>query len=214
MAGRFVKAASSSSLPVTLFLFGIWSVAPGGDVARAQAAEADHRDFEIERTIRGAPLLRTSLDLSWQGLGGAINGFRVEGALDLRTIFRLGVDVTRLHECKSDCVTLVTLESVRGLVRVPLDRLHLAMGGGWTWRRTLNPASGPASYLAVGYRPMRLLSLDFASEDSFVNRRLDRTVDLGVSVGRDPIRVRAGYRWLSIGVEDLSGLTFGLGVQF
>ena len=200
--------------PVALFLFVVSLGVARAGIATAQTVESNQRVFDVASIIRNAPLLGTSLDLSWQELGGAINGLRVEGAVDFRTIFRLGLDVTRLYQRDSDHDVFVTRGSVRGLVLVPLDRLSLVMGGGWTWRKTFDPASGPASYLAVDYRPIRPLTLDMASETSFTNRRLDRTLDLGVSVGIDLVRLRAGYRWLSMGLEDFSGPTIGLGTQF
>lgn len=214
MADQFIISVSSPYFPVALFLFGVGFGVAGGGIAMAQTVESNQRVFDVASTIRNAPLFGTSLDLSWQELGGAIDGLRLEGAVDLRSIFRLGLDITRLYQRNSDRDVFVTRGSVRGLIRVPLGRLSLAMGGGWTWRRRFDPASGPASYLAVDYRPIRPLTLEIASENSFTNRRVDRTLDLGVSAGIDLVRVRAGYRWLSMGVEDFSGPTIGLGTQF
>lgn len=205
--------ASFSLLSVVLFLSWL-GVVVGADSALAQISDSVQPDFDVASTLRNAPLLRTSLGLSWQMLSGASDGPRIEAAVDIRTIFRIALDVTRLHQPDSDHDILATFGTIRGLVRVPLDRLSLATGGGWTWRSALDPASGPASYLAVEYRPTQPLALDIASESSFVDRRLDQSLDLGVSAGIDFARLRVGYRWLSLGVENFSGPTIGFGARF
>jgi hypothetical protein len=97
MADQFIVSVSSPYFPVALFLFGVGFGVAGGGIATAQTVESNQRVFDVASTIRNAPLFGTSLDLSWQELGGAISGLRVEGAVDFRTIFRLGLDVHFHH---------------------------------------------------------------------------------------------------------------------
>ena len=171
--------------------------------------------FDLRRTLHEAPWLGGSLRFSREWLGNS-SGYRYVGSLDIRAVVRLGFDITRFSWATSDNDPKMerALSAAHVGLHVPLNLISLTAGGGWAWRRGVATLSGPMSYLSVGYGGLQPLLLNVSSEASLISRRVDRVLGLDTSIGVNAVQVTAGYRWLSMGGEGLSGPAIGLNVRF
>ena len=187
---------------------------PGAGAQDTDIPKQANQVFDLAKTIRESPLLAGSFQASWNRFGDGLNGYRFEGFADIRTIFRVGMDLTHLDHDKPGRGELKKLDRVVAALHLPLKRLTLVSGAGWEWNRTPESHSGPATYFSVQVHPTVYTTLDILSIHSVSNRRYNSETDLGFSAGVKHFRIRGGYRWIHADRETVSGPSLGLIIRF
>lgn len=172
------------------------------------------RGFDLVKILHEAPVLAGFLRNSWNHFGDGLNAYRFEGFVDVRTVFRAGIDFTRLDHDQPGRGELKRLDRVVTVLHIPLKRLTLISGGGWEWNQTPATHSGPATYFSVEVHPTVYTRLEILSIHSVSNRRYNDETNLGFSVGVKQIRVQGEYRWIHADRETVSGPGLGLTIRF
>ena len=170
--------------------------------------------FDLDKTLRNSPSVTASLQISWQHFRTGVDAYRLEGVAAFYKIFRAGVDVTRPFNDGYGKETFNTFGSLRGYIYIPLEKLSLSSGLGWTWYQGRENHSGPGTYLSVGYTPFSFLKFDISSQSSLISNILGSAIDIGLSIRLMQIGIRSGYRWLDIAGDTISGPNIGLRVPF
>ena len=170
--------------------------------------------FDLAKTVRESPLLAGSLQVSWNHFGDGLNAHRFEGFADIHTVFRIGMDLTRLDHDQPGQGELKKLDRVVAVLHIPLKKLTIISGIGWEWNQTPENHSGPATYFSIQFHPTTYTTADLVSIHSISDRRYNNETDIGFSAGLKYFRIQGGYRWIHAGHETVSGPSLGLIIRF
>lgn len=205
-----LKKGGRINLPLSFFL-GLLLLASVFE--SVTAAEEPDSPFDIVRIIQTSPPISGTVQASWQRLARGLNAYQAEAAADFYAVFRLSADSTRLHRDRPGLGELDALDRIIAALHLPLEKFSIVTGMGWEWYRGKESHSGPATLFLLRFKPSARAAFEMTSGYSFSDGRLNTLTGLGILAGAERLKVRLGYRWLSVAGETFNGPSLGFVIQ-
>lgn len=179
-----------------------------------QGTEPHLFTFDLQKTIQSAPMLSNTLALSWQHTSSQSRAYRFENTIDIKTLFRFKIDHTHFSYDRPQTEKIKNMTRFFTAIHLPLKKLTLAQGIGWANYQYRKRHSGPATLFQMAYQMTPNVNIGIETENTYIQKRFDQKLRIGLMYGMKNLSVRLGYQWINLKQERIESPEAGLILQF